>query len=339
MISVIICTYNRAASLVKTLESLREMTVPSDLKWELIVVDNKSTDNTHQVIGEFARTSGLNVRYLFEPEQGSSRARNTGIANSTGEIIAFTDDDVRVSREWLREIVGTFAEFDCMGVGGKSIPVWNGLTRPDWLITSGSYRLSAGPILHFDLGEEAKELYVAPWGLNMAFRRTAFEKYGLLRTDLGTSGPRRRIAGGDTEFGNRLIRGGEALVYSPKAVVLHPVVPQRITKNYYLDYYFCIGRTNIRTNSWPSETVLYFGIPRYLFRDLADNVARWLMAFNGGKKFYFKAQTYCSLGQMMEALSYGGRKLTGRDTDYRPMSKPKFGESREVRAVSPARHR
>lgn len=308
MITILICTYNRALSLGKSLESLRQMVVPPDLEWELIVVDNNSTDNTHEVIGEFARTSGLNVRYVFEPDQGSSRARNTGVANSTGEIIAFTDDDVRVSPEWLREIVGTFTEFDCMGVGGRSIPVWNGLSRPDWLITAGPYHLVSGPILDFDLGDDAKEIHVAPWGLNMAFRRVAFEKYGLLRTDLGTSGPRRRVMGGDTEFGNRLLRGGEKIVYSPKAVVFHPVVPQRITRSYFLEYYFCSGRTEIRLGGWSPEAVLYFGVPRYIFRELLETGARWLVAFNGEKRFYYKAQMYRSLGQIAEALGYRGRK-------------------------------
>jgi glucosyl-dolichyl phosphate glucuronosyltransferase len=331
MISVIVCTYNRAASLGKTLESLSAMSVPPDLKWELIVVDNNSTDNTHEVVGEFAQTSGFNVRYVFEPEQGSSRARNTAIANSTGEIIAFTDDDVTVSPGWLRELIATFTAFDCMGVGGRSLPAWNGLSRPDWLITDGSYHLVSGPILDFDLGDEAKELHVAPWGLNMAFRREAFEKYGLLRPDLGTSGPRRRIAGGDTEFGNRLLSNGEKIVYSPKAVVFHPVVPERITKSYFIEYYFCLGRTDIRQEGWPPEAVLYFGVPRYLFRGLLENGAHWLVAFNRKKRFYFKAQMYCSLGRLIEAVSYRGigkrYSMTVPDLGRHTNGEPQIDES------------
>src|ERR1700730_18373678 len=124
-ISVVLCTYNRASSLGKTFESLRQMTVPPVLKWELIVVDNNSADNTYAAVTEFARTSGLNLRYVFESKQGLCHARTTGVANARGEIIAFTDDDVQVSPEWLQELKRTFSEFDCMGVGGKSIPAWN----------------------------------------------------------------------------------------------------------------------------------------------------------------------------------------------------------------------
>ena len=233
MISVIVCTYNRASSLGKTLESLRQMTVPPDLKWELILVDNNSTDSTREVVGEFARTSEFRVRYVFEPRQVLCHARNTGVANANGEIIAFTDDDVQVAPEWLRELGSAFKEFDFIGVGGKSIPAWDGLARPAWLVTNGPYCLSSGPILDFDLGDEAREIPMAPWGLNMAFRKSAFDMYGTFRTDLDLSGSG-GLLGGDTEFGNRLMRAGEKLLYVPRAVVFHPVERQRITRNYFL---------------------------------------------------------------------------------------------------------
>lgn len=75
MISVIVCIHNRASSFRKTLESLRQMSVPPDLTWELIVVDNNSADNTRALIEEFARTSEFRVRYVFEPRQGLCHAR------------------------------------------------------------------------------------------------------------------------------------------------------------------------------------------------------------------------------------------------------------------------
>jgi glycosyltransferase involved in cell wall biosynthesis len=300
MISVVICTYNRASSLRKTLESLVQMSVPPDLRWELIVVDNNSTDNTRAVVEEFACSSGLNVRYIFEANQGLCYARNTGVANSSGEIIGFTDDDVLVSSEWLGELVRTFREFDCIGVGGKSIPAWNGLLKPDWVITSGPYCLSRGPTLDFDLGDEAKEIQVAPWGLNMAFRKTVFERHGLFRTDLDVSGSG-GLLGGDTEFGKRLLDSGEKIAYSPKAVVFHPVARERITKSYFLQYQFRLGRTDIRLEGWPSGAVLYFGIPRYMFRMLIDTCKPWLFTLAAEKRFYAKAQVYHLVGQMMEA--------------------------------------
>ena len=137
MVSVIICTHNRAESLKHTLESLSEMDVPRELEWELIVVDNKSTDTTRAVVEEFARRSPFAVRYVFEPNAGVSYARNTAVTRARGGIIAFTDDDVIVTTEWLREIAAAFRQFDCAGVGGRSIPLWGELERPRWLGSPG----------------------------------------------------------------------------------------------------------------------------------------------------------------------------------------------------------
>src|ERR1700682_656981 len=296
--SVVICTYNRVSSLGKTLESLSQMSVPSDLKWEVLVIDNNSTDTTRQQVATFIERSRLNMRYIFEPRTGKSFALNTGIAEAKGHIVAFTDDDVQVTAEWLQELAVTFREFDCIGVGGRSIPVWNGLRRPDWLVTVGPHRLSSGPILDFDFGDEAEPLPVSPWGLNMAFRRLAFEKYGLFRTDLGPSGSRRILAE-DTEFGRRLIRSGEKIIYSPKAAVFHPVGRERITRKYFLSAYFNLGRAEIREEGCPSEAVLWFGVPRFMFRSLIASSAHWLFSFNARQRFYHKAQVHRSLGQIV----------------------------------------
>jgi glycosyltransferase involved in cell wall biosynthesis len=282
------------------------MDVPAELEWELIVVDNNSTDNTRAVVAEFLRTSGLNVRYIFEPKLGLCHARNRGVSEAAGEIVAFTDDDVRVVPRWLGELVDTFTRFDCMGVAGKSVPEWNGLAKPAWLVTTGAYCLSLGPLLDFDQGDEVKEIQVAPWGLNMAFRKVAFEKYGSFRTDLGVSGPG-GLLGEDTEFGRRLLDVGQKIAYSPRAVVFHPVERHRITKKYLLRYYFRLGRTEIRLEGLPSGPVLYFGIPRYMFRALLEKCRAWLFTVGAKKRFYCKAQVYYLLGQMIEA-----RRMTRR---------------------------
>jgi glycosyltransferase involved in cell wall biosynthesis len=307
MISVIVCTYNRASSLAAMLQSLAQMSVPSDLDWELIVVDNNSLDKTLAVVVEFQRLSGLNVRYLFEPKQGLCHARNRGIAESAGEIIAFTDDDVRVATDWLQELVGTFREFDCMGVGGKSIPAWNGLAKPTWLVTNGPYCLSRGPLLDFDLGSEAKEIQYPPWGVNMAFRKAAFEKCGGFRTDLGVSGSGGML-GEDVEFGKRLLNSGEKIAYSPGAVVFHPVEPHRATREYFLQYYFKVGKTEIRLEGWPQGAALYFGIPRYMFRTLLERCKTWLFTVAAEERFYRKARVYSLVGQMCEAYASKKKK-------------------------------
>ena len=288
-VSIIVCTHNRASSLRKTLQSLGQMSVAPDLTWELLVVDNNSTDSTRQEIDAFTERSGLNVRYVSEPRTGKSFALNTGIGEAKGEIIAFTDDDVLVAPEWLTELMETFKQFECIGVGGRSIALWNGFARPNWLTTEGPYRLSTVPIVAaVDLGEEVKETAQAPFGLNMAFKKSAFEQYGLFRTDLGPSGAKRVLAE-DTEFGRRLMRAGKKVLYSPKVVVFHPVLPNRITNGHFLSSYLNLGRAQIREAGWPCPTVLWFGVPRYLFRTLLMRCLTWLIALESAKRFYYKA--------------------------------------------------
>lgn len=311
MISVVVCTYSRAESLGRMLDSLRQMRVPPELEWELIVVDNNSTDNTRAVVEEFAQTSSLDVHYVFEPKQGLSNARNTGIANARGEIIAFTDDDVRVSPEWLAEIVRTFKEFDCMGVGGKSIPMWDGAEKPAWLVTTGPYRLPGAVLLDLDLGDDPRPVPFPPFGVNMAFKRSAFERYGLFRTDLGVCGAA-RLGGEDIEFGRRLLGGGEKVIYSPGAVVFHPVDKGRVSKAYFLHWYFNCGTAWVRMEGTPREAVLWFGVPRYMFRGLLENCVKWLAAFDNDRRFFYKMRSYFVLGQIA-----GCRKL-GREGTLAP---------------------
>lgn len=96
--SVIIATYNRADELPRTLESLKKL--EADEPWEVIVVDNNSSDNTREVV-EGVKSFPVPLRYIFEKEQGRSAALNAGIRAAQGEILAVTDDDVRVDPHWL----------------------------------------------------------------------------------------------------------------------------------------------------------------------------------------------------------------------------------------------
>ena len=95
-ITVILCTLNRCQSLAETLESIAISTLPDSVDWEILVVDNNSTDHTREVVEEFGRRYPDRFRYIFEPRPGKSYALNAGIREAQGEILAFTDDDVTV---------------------------------------------------------------------------------------------------------------------------------------------------------------------------------------------------------------------------------------------------
>jgi glucosyl-dolichyl phosphate glucuronosyltransferase len=295
MISVVISTYNRHSSLTVTLESLARMSVPPDIEWELIVVDNNSQDQTRKVVEEVAKSSGLNIRYVFEPRQGLSYARNTGIAEGRGAIIALTDDDVIVDRHWLREVKKAFEEFDCLGIAGKIVPLWS-FPKPSWLVETGRYATPRGPLVNFDLGENPCAVRGFPAGANLSFRRIAFDRYGLFRTDLGVP----HTMGEDTEFLMRLNSCGERIVYAPKAVIYHPVDRSRARKRYYRGWFFHVGLYDARVQRIPPSSVRYFGVPRYLFRSLFEYMLGWIFTLQSNRRFYYELKMWRLAGHIFE---------------------------------------
>ena len=239
-ISVVICTYNRSQSLRQILSSLVKMEVPGDLSWEVIVVDNNSSDDTRDVVREFASAYPLDIRYLFEGKQGLSNARNKGLEAAAGDIVAYLDDDVIVDGNWLSAVQKAFNDSACMGMGGR-IKLHLTHSKPDWLQESGPYAV-AGVLGAFDRGQEARAIRIPPFGGNMAFRKAAFQGHGKFRPDLGLAGSSRML-GEDTEFCTRLITAGEKVVYSPDAVVYHAVDEKRLTKRYLRSRYLYVGRS------------------------------------------------------------------------------------------------
>ena len=144
--SVVVCTYNRCASLAETLDAIGAQQVPPGFRWELIVVDNNSKDDTRGTVERFAACRpNLAVRYGFEPKQGLSNARNHGIGAATGEFLVFTDDDVLPAADWLATLVQGMREHGCDAAGGYIEPLWQA-PPPPWLTACGAGRRCAGPI-------------------------------------------------------------------------------------------------------------------------------------------------------------------------------------------------
>ncbi len=310
-LSVVLATYNRATSLGVTLKSFSSLVCPGGLTWELVVVDNNSTDSTREVVEKFGTTVGFPVRYIFEKRQGKSAALNAGIGEAKGEIIAFTDDDVLVHCDWLANLKRTLDKFDCAGIAGKVVPQWNH-PKPDWLRMEGQFAVT-----NFDLGEELREVRIPPLGANSAFRKDVFSKYGFFRLDLGPNGGRHTITCEDWEFGERLIRGGEKIVYCPTAAVYHPVDPKRTTKKYFLSWYYYNGISLMRTAGLPREGIFWFGVPRWLYRELLTNFARWMLTLQGNRRFNYKLTTYRSLGNVVES-----HRLSQREAASHVLKKP-----------------
>lgn len=300
-ISVVLCTYNRCQSLAKALGSIAAQTLSESTGWEVLVVDNNSTDQTREVITDFCRRYPARFRYLFEGHQGKSYALNAGVREARGDILAFMDDDVIVEPDWLQNLAEPLLHRGYAGAGG-CILLEPSFSPPPWLPLDGPSNVG-GALALFNRGDEAKDLSEPPFGTNMAFRRAMFDKYGGFRTDLGPC-PGSQIRSEDTEFGRRLLAAGERLRYQPLAVVYHSVPENRIRQSYLLAWYFDFGRAMVR--EWRRGPAI-FGIPRrcFTFIKIAASVLpvqtlRWVVAWNPKRRFFCKCWLKVAVGQLSE---------------------------------------
>lgn len=279
--SVVIATYNRCQDLRDTLASLAALR--PDGTWEVIVVDNNSTDTTRAIVEDAVGHFPAPLRYVFEPEQGRSPALNAGIREARGGIIVTTDDDVRVERDWLDRAGEALETLNCDYVGGRVLPIWGG-PRPAWLPDRGGKHWAVIALL--DYGGEPLEFGArVPLGVNMAFRREAFDRAGLLDPNTG------RKAG--TLLGQEIrewcIRARAAGVrgfYAPRMVVRHIIPASRLNKAYFRRWFYWRGvsRAMLYARSGldmeaPERTSLDFrtmphvlGVPRYLYRKALSSV-------------------------------------------------------------------
>jgi len=318
-ITIILCTYNRCESLAKTLECTAALRLPESVEWEVLVVDNNSADQTRQVVGEFCRHYPGRFRYLFEPQQGLSYARNAGIRTARGDILAFTDDDAIVEPSWLWNLTSALHGGEWAGAGGRIIPVWP-KPLPSWLSVGDLH--SMGPFVAFDLGKEAGPLLRPPYGANMAFRREAFEKYGDFRTDLGRSGT--NLQGREeVEFANRLLAGGERLRYEPGAVVRHPVPQCRMEKSYVLRWWYWYGRSEVAELGPPEARWLIRGVPLFLLRRLVRWTLQWMISIRAPRRFSCKRNMWYIVGTALACYQRLPRaaavdQIRGTDSERKP---------------------
>lgn len=254
MISIAIATLNRADELRLTLESMRLLDVRGIEAFEIIVVDNGSSDETESVAAEFEETFAGRLRYCRCGEQGLSHARNRAIAEARFPIIAFLDDDVQVHPGWLRTLADAYASGNYAAVGGKAYLIYPH-ARPRWLSDRDEGLLSK-----VDHGEQrriasAEELF----GLNLSLRREWLDRVGLFRTDLGRTGTR-LLGGEETELLGRMSRAGATLLYEPAAVVGHRVAPERLRRRWFLSRIYWGFRSEAQF--MPDDEVGWRGLAR-----------------------------------------------------------------------------
>ncbi len=284
-LSIIIATYNRCQLLPRVLESILHQKLNGIFDFEVLLVDNNSTDQTRKVVDDFAPLFNGKLHYFFEKQKGKAFAVNRAIKESKGEILIFTDDDVAADDLWLVSIVECFKQYQCDGVGGRILAEYPS-AAPQWIRDNAD--LLAGPIVLYDQGQETKPYTKFMYeflGANFAFKKSLFEELGGLKTNIG---PGRGTFGDDTELVNRFFKAGKKLYYCGKAVVWHPVENYRMNLSYIGAWNVGLGRYRFigDDHGQLNRSVAYcFGMPRYLLGVMAQNTMALVINFFNKRKF------------------------------------------------------
>jgi glycosyltransferase involved in cell wall biosynthesis len=230
LVSVIVCTYNRAKYLEKCLESLHQQTYKN---YEITIVNGPSTDETSKVIEKFPHLKIIHQEQL----DGLSNARNLGIKAAKGDIIGFIDDDAITNPDWIERIINTFETIkpQPICIGGKIEPIWE-ISRPEWLEENQISCLTVLDISKTPL--VLKDNYL--FGTNMAFEKNILKSLGGFSENLGRKG--------DTLLSNEegliqdIIRNsGYHCFYHPEILVRHHIPKERLTKKWILKRYYWQG--------------------------------------------------------------------------------------------------
>ena len=244
-ISIVIPTHNRAELVAQAMRSVKEATLPEGTDVELIVVANGCTDNTKAAVEGAVAGMPIPVLCVDEPRLNLSIARNRGVHESRGEIIAFLDDDVWVEPEWLSGLAAAFRTLPADIVGGPVHLWWADVEKPTWFGKEHEPLLSV-----LDHGDRILELYDGGGirGANFAFRRPVFDAVNGFRAGLGRTGQGqtdKALRGYDeVEFARAALARGFRMFYTPAAPVRHYVGPERARP----EYLYSVARGHARSS-------------------------------------------------------------------------------------------
>jgi len=269
-VDIAICTWNRSGLLAQTLESLLKLRIPAGLKWRVLVVDNRSTDDTQDTLEAYAEVLPLVI--LSETEQGHTFARNRAVTAATGDLILWTDDDVIVDPGWLEAFVSAAnREPDIDFWGGKIEPHFPG-GRPRWI--GENWTQLAGCFAARDLGEQAIELTptTLPYGANFSVRGSV-QRQNLFNSKLGRRGG--EVVGEDElEFLRRLLAQGHRGKWVPESHLRHVIPAERATTEYVFNYFVGQGSMLVAKGTPWSQSRWKLRW-QYLWHQFNSEIGRW----------------------------------------------------------------
>ncbi len=303
-ISAIICTHNRADYLPNAISSLADQYLPEE-SYEIIVVDNRSTDKTREIVKGFGPLG--NIRYIHEPVLGLSHARNTGWQNAAAPYVAYLDDDAVANSAWLKKILHVFETVKPQPgcVGGRIKPVWEA-PRPVWL---GDEIVCSLTVLDWSDTPHVLRNLNAEWlaGANIAFPRELLQRLNGFTPYLDRSGAR-LLSSGDVFLEKQIQNSGHTCFYHPEVEVSHHIPASRLTPSWFIRRYYYQGVSDavmqVLTDS-PSRKIrmktalkLVTGLLRQpgMLRDLA-------IPTKDSKRFSRKCFTLITLGHLVGLLA------------------------------------
>ena len=311
MVTVLIATCNGASTLPRALDAYCVLE-RGNYDWNVVVVDNASTDATPAVLDSYAQR--LPLRSIRTEKRGKNLALNIGI-ESIGEstLVVFSDDDIVPDPNWLNAIVGAAAEHPEYDIfGGRIVPIWPS-TPPDWILRL----VDLGVVYAFTPPNQktgqvgAKQV----WGANMAVRSHVLSAGHRFNESIGPNRGQYSM-GSEVEFTCRLERNGHRSWFSEAAVVGHIIRESQLTRDWIIGRAFRFGRDMFRQESerFGREVKLFRGAPRWKYRLLLSGAGRYLKArLAGNRDEQFEASWDISFlrGYLYEAAQQGAASSPG----------------------------
>ncbi|MDE2277285.1 MAG: glycosyltransferase [Burkholderiales bacterium] len=306
LLTVLICTHNRADLLQRTLAALDAAERPPE-GVQVLVVANRCSDGTHTLLDAAARPGAgrLPLRWMAEPQPGKSHALNRALPEIDTPLVVFVDDDQRPDPRFLvaiRDAARDLPQADLLC--GRLLPDWDG-TEPAWVHDQGPYRIYPLPVPHFDQGPQRRALGAdgpVPSGGNLVARCEWLGRVGLFSTDLGPVG---HDLGGaeDSDWITRAQRLGATLHYDPAIVQRHHVESERLALGYLMRKAYKRTAANIGLHGAPAGGAR---VPLFVYRKLLVYLATVLTSPGAARRRFYLMRSAAALGELS-----GYRRLAG----------------------------
>jgi glycosyltransferase involved in cell wall biosynthesis len=261
-LSVCICTHNRSGMLSMVLDKFETLIVPEGLLFDVLIVDNGSTDDTAKISSRYIKRNPGRFRYIYEGNLGLSNARNRGFRETDSEVVAFIDDDAVPRDGWLEALIEGYGQGEDVGVvGGQALLVLPDTPLPIWfkkpLYSCFSEREIKGEKIF-----QCNKIVDYPFGANISFRRELAIEAGQFNTNLGRVG-KKLLSGEETLLCRRIHKRGYRILIHPKAIADHYIQPDRISLKYLLKQAWADGQV---CYVWREEAYTALSLFEMLFK-------------------------------------------------------------------------